>query len=1015
MRRFLLFLCGFFILISQVSAQDHIITITGTVLDANGAPVAGASITGKESGRGTSTDNGGHFVLSLPEGARTLVISAVNFSTLETGIAGKTTIGTVSLQPANKSLSEVVVVAYGTQHTTNVTGSVTTVKGNVLADRPFTSVDKALQGTVPGMFVSSGSGAPGSATDIVIRGIGSINANSSPLWVIDGAIATTTDLTSNTTTANPLSAMNPDDIESISVLKDAASTAPYGSRAGNGIVLVTTRKGRAGLTHISATGEFGQNSRAYTPTNIPENSLQLQTTLRQDLINGGYARTPLAADQFITQDFNYPSNYSTINTNWFDAVSQKGGQSQVTLSLAGGNDKTTIYASAGYFDQQGISISSDFQRFTGALAVTHKASDRFTLSANINGSNTAQHTPSNGGTLANPVLSSYLLLPWYTPRLPNGSFRYGANDSLNEFSQSVGIFNPLVISAWNNNLAQQTVLRGNATGELKILDRLKFTSRLAGEYLAVQEEQYLNPFYGDGYALGGYAQSNYNRVFDYTWSNFADLQQKVNASGDEYFDVKAGVEAYDYKLYSLAASGHNFPQTLALKYLANTANPLGASALPSEQTAFSYFGIAGFNYKDRYVVSGSLRRDESSVFGADHRWGTFYSVGASWNLNEETFLKSLSVFDLLKLRGSYGQTGNTNGFGFYTALPTYGSSNYSGQAGLVPTNAGDSELTWEKNRIINIGLDFAVLKDRIDGTIEYYHRSTNDLLTPIPLSLTTGFNAQNENVGSVVNKGIELVINARPVITPLFQWAVQFNIAHNTNRVTALYKGTPITTIPFNYSEGHDLQDYYLPIWAGVNTQTGQPQWYTDGSKKTLTADYSGAQFAFDHRSAAPTVFGGLDNTFTLGPWMLDIQFDYNYGNYIFDYFYGYLNSDGYYAGSYNQLNHQLQAWQKPGDKTDVPQIVPGRADPAFTPSTRWLYNGNYIRLRNLQFSYNFTPELLKRLHLEKLSIYIRGTNLATWGVDKNLPYDPESGINSQANLEVLIPKTLAAGIKIGF
>ena len=259
MRRFFLFLWSCFLLIGQVTAQSH--TISGTVLDANGAPVVGASIAVKGSNKGTSTGNNGSFMLTVPDNARTLIISAVNFASLEVGITGKTTIGSVSLQQANKSLSEVVVVAYGTQNKTNVTGSVTTVSGNVVADKPFTSVDKALQGAVPGMLVSSASGAPGSATDIVIRGIGSINANSSPLWVVDGAIITTSDLTVNTTTANPLSAMNPDDIDNISVLKDAASTAPYGSRAGNGVVLVTTKRGRAGLTHFSVTGEFGQNSR----------------------------------------------------------------------------------------------------------------------------------------------------------------------------------------------------------------------------------------------------------------------------------------------------------------------------------------------------------------------------------------------------------------------------------------------------------------------------------------------------------------------------------------------------------------------------------------------------------------------------------------------------------------------------------------------------------------------------------------------------------------------------------
>ena len=264
------------------------------------------------------------------------------------------------------------------------------------------------------------------------------------------------------------------------------------------------------------------------------------------------------------------------------------------------------------------------------------------------------------------------------------------NDSLGEFiAVNGGIFNPVVESKLNSNLAQQTALRGNATGEFKILDNLKLTSRFAAEYLAVQEDQYRNPFYGDGYADGGDASSNYTRVFDYTWSNFADWKQKVNAEGDIYLDLKGGVESYDYKYYTLQAAGHSFPLSQNLQYLASTSTPTTAYAVPDEQTTFSEFAIGDFNFKDRYIISGSVRRDESSVFGADHRWGTFYSVGGTWNINEENFMKQQELFSLLKLRASYGQTGNTNGFGYYTSIATFGTGyNYQGQPGIATNNVG---------------------------------------------------------------------------------------------------------------------------------------------------------------------------------------------------------------------------------------------------------------------------------------------------------------------------------------
>ncbi|GGB04457.1 SusC/RagA family TonB-linked outer membrane protein [Puia dinghuensis] len=1025
MRRFLFFLCCFALLIDQVTAQNH--TITGTVTDANGVPVAGASVSVKGTNRGTSTGTDGTFTVTAPSTAKTLVISAVNFATQEVDVSGKTTVGTIQMKPGTQqNLNEVVVVAYGTQKKTNVTGSVQTVSGTLVADKPFTSVDKELQGAVAGLQASSTSGAPGSATDIRIRGIGSIYGSASPLWVIDGVVATIADLSVNTTTANPLSTLNPDDIESITILKDAVSTAPYGSRGANGVILVTTKKGKAGKSKINVVAEVGQNSRAFDPSNKPLTTPQYQQVLRESIINAQFATNNAQADALITNPnfIGFPASWTKYNTNWLDAVSQTGNQTQLNMSLSGGSDKTTVYASAGYFNQKGTSIASDFQRFSGSLAVTHKASDRFTLTADINASNTAQHTPANGGAFANPVLASFFLMPWYTPRNPNGSFRYGASDTLGEFGLNGGIFNPIVQAAYNVNLEQQTAVRGNATGELKILDNLKVTSRMAGEYIAIQEDQYRNPFYGDGYADGGDASSNYTRVFTYTWSNFADWRQNINKDGDVYFDLKGGIEALDTKYYTLQASGHSFPKTLALQYLANTSTPTLASAWPEENSQFSEFAIGDLNYKDRYILSGSFRRDESSVFGVNNRWGSFYSVGGSWNINEEQFMKQQNLFNLLKLRASYGQTGNANGFGRYTALPTYGGTysyqavtyggNYSGQPGLVPNNVGDSNLTWEKNNSFNIGLDFAVLKNRIDGTIEYYHRETTSLLSPVPFSLTSGFSSQNENIGSVVNKGIEVTINARPVVTRDFTWQIGFNIAHNINRVTALYQNKPIPFGDFNYTVGHDLQEFYLQQWAGVNTQTGAPQWYTDGTKKQITGGYDSAGLALNH-SASPSVYGGLTNTFTYKGLSLDFQFYYNFGNYIFDSWYNYYNSDGQYYGVLNQFTTQLNAWKKPGDKTDVPQLLIGGNNLSNSPSTRWLYKGDFIRLRNLQLSYNLPADLMKKAKLGSISIYIRGTNLLTFGTDKNLPFDPESGINSTTNLEVLIPKTFAGGIKVGF
>ncbi len=1013
------------LLTAHVLAQNRV--ITGVLKDANNAPVFGASITFKGYTKGTSTDNEGAFIISVPAAINSLIISGVNITAKTIDITGKTNLGIISLDSKNKSLDEVVVVAYGQQKKTNVTGSVSTVSGAQIADKPFTSVDKTLQGAVAGVQVSSTSGQPGSATDIRIRGIGSISADASPLWVIDGMYAKTGDFSSNTTTSNVLATLNPDDIESITVLKDAASTAIYGSRGANGVILVTTKKGKAGKTRIIVSGEVGQNSQAYNPSNKPLNSIQSQTLLRQSLINAGYATDNSSADAIITdpsQGLGILPNYTSINTNWNDVVQKKGNQSQYNISISGGNEKTQVYASGGYFNQIGTTLASSFKRFNGSLSLTHKATDRLTITSSINVGYSKQNTPFNGGTFANPVLAAFFLLPWYTPYNTDGSFRFGSSDSLGEFPSNGGLFNPVVIAAYNNNTYRQVSLRGNFQAEYKILNNLKFTTHYGGEYNDISEDQYLNPFYGDGYAASaaaaGSAFSAYKRNYNWTWSNFFDFRQNLNRDKDFYFDLKLGYEANEYNTYNLQTGAQGFPQTLLLKYLTSAATPTTSYVLPGATAASSEFSIADINYKDRYVLSGSFRRDASSVFGADHKNGNFYSIGGTWNINEENFLKESKTFSLLKLRSSYGQTGNQQGFGFYTPLATYGyGNNYAGQPGSGPNNVGNPSLSWEKNTIFNVGVDFGIINNRITGTIEYYARKTTSLLLNVPLSLTSGFTGQEENVGGLSNKGIEFTLGLRPIVTKDFNWSISFNIAHNVNRVTALYRNQPVPSGQgeFEYTVGHDFLTYYLPQWAGVNVNTGAPQWYTDNSShKVLTGSIDSANFVLnDKYSASPKIFGSLTNSFTYKGFSLDVQFNYNFGNYLYD-TWGFINeSEGSFLGSYNQTTRELQAWQKPGDKTDIPQIIYGGNNNSTGQSTRYLFKGNYIRLRNVQLSYSLPKTVFSKINLSSISIYVRGTNLLTFATDKNLPYDPESGIYSATNLDIFIPKSITGGIKIGF
>ena len=1007
MKKFLLLIGAWLCCLCELSAQSR--TITGKVLDDKNNPVANVSVVLKGTAKGTTTNETGDFSIGVSANTTTLVISSVNYATQEVDITSNTS-PTIKLLPTSGSLSEVVVVAYGNQRKTNVTGSVATVSSSYLENKPFSSVDKALQGAVPGLLASSASGAPGSATEIRIRGIGSINASANPLWVIDGIIATTGDISSNTTTANILSSLNPDDIESISVLKDAAATSIYGSRAANGVIIVTTKKGKAGKTTLNASGEAGSIDLAYKPTNKSLTTPQTRLLLGEALVNSGDAADTAEAGALIDDPtiFGYNGN---VNTNWLNTVTRTGTQQQYNISLSGGNDKTQFYASGGYFKQDGTTIATYYKRYNGSLSVTHKATSRITFNAGLNGSTSDQETPSSGGTFSNPVLASYFLLPWYKPYNDNGSPRYG--DST-EFTLNGGVFNPIAQAALNQATAKQTTFRGYVSGEYNIIDNLKFTTRYSGELLTIQEDQYRNPFYGDGQAQGGDAFSVYRRIFDWTWSNLLDYRINLIEDKDFYLNLQLGQESQKFNNYILQAGGQGFPATLALKYLASASTPTTAFVLPSATSTSSYFSSANINYKDRYILSGSFRRDGSSVFGANHKWGNFYSVGASWNINEEEFLRDSKFISLLKLRSSYGENGNALGFGYYASLATYSyDANYSGNPGSRPNNVGNPDLTWEKNKAFNVGLDFGLLKNRIGGTVEYYSRTTSGLLANIQLSRTSGFASQLQNIGALSNKGFEISLNGRPFNGKNFTWDIAFNIAHNKNRVTELYGGRPVGSGNYNYTVGHDLQSFYLRQWAGVDPANGDPLWYVDSSYTKTTNNFSNAPRQLNY-SAAPKYYGAFTNTFTYKGFSLQVQFNYNFGNYILDTWGSYTSSEGTYLGSFNQLSNQLNRWQKAGDVTNVPKIVYGGNKNSYRTTTRFLYKGDYIRLRNVQFGYNLPKSVLAKMHMSNINIYVRGTNLFTIVKDKNLPFAPEQGIDSQGNLEIFIPKTITAGLKIG-
>jgi TonB-dependent starch-binding outer membrane protein SusC len=885
--------------------------------------------------------------------------------------------------------------------------------------QPFTSVDKALQGQVAGLQSVAASGAPGANQQIRIRGISSITASNAPLFVIDGVPANTNDLSRLTTTANILSTLNPNDIESITVLKDAASASIYGSRAANGVILVNTKRGRAGKTRFRFDTEVGYSDRAY----VNERFRPLTSTEYLELTKEGLTNAGTAPAQ-ITATLNALGANTNENFDWVDAVTRRGKQQQYNLSASGGNDRTTYYLSGGYFLQEGTIIATDMNRTNGAMRITTKATDKLNLSANINAGFVRQRTPSNGGAFANPAGVAYFLLPTFSGYHPNGNF----NILTPEFPATGNEFNPLYLAANDKRQLRELSLRGNAYAEYSFLPNLTFKSSVGADLSNLEEDLYNNPLYGDGAVLAagspnfgnvsynasttGRAYSYYTRYFNWVWTNTLNYRHNLTSAGDVTANILLGYESQKNTLYSNSVQGRGFIQSPAflLRYPASTSTPTTASATASEYSFISQFSSLDLNYKDRYILSGSFRRDGSSRFGSNNKYGNFWSVGASWNIDRESFMQNVAFINQLKLRTSYGVNGNA-GIGNYDFFPGYSfGSSYNSAPGSAPSNVGNLDLTWELNKPFNVGLDISVLKSRLSLTAEYYSRKSEDLLLAVPLSATTGFTSQTRNIGSLKNSGVELTVIGIPFQTKNFTWTSNFNFAHNRNEVLSL-PSPQIGT--FIIRPGLDIQTFYARVYAGVDPANGDPLWYTDSTRKSTTNNYSAA-LRVPYGSASPRYFGGFTNTFNFKGFTVEAQLNYQFGNYVQDPWAGYYLGAGF-SGSDNKVARILERWQKPGDITDIPKYIYGGNKSFQSFSSFYLNKGDFIRLRNLQLGYTFPKTILSKINFTNAFLYVRGTNLYTWVRDKNLAWDPEQGVASQSNLDVFVPKTMTIGLNLGF
>ncbi len=993
----LVLLFTFLLPMIAVMAQSR--SITGKVTDDNGRPVPNATVMIKETGAGTSTDLNGNFSIQVDARSKTLVFSYVGMASQEITIGNRSTINT-TLKQEGRSMDEVVVVAYGTQVKKKVTGAISRVAGSELENKPFTSVDQMLQGKVPGLLSTSPTGQPGGIQQIRIRGIGSVTAGAAPLYVIDGVPVNTGDFSRLNNTSNALAGLNPNDIESVSVLKDAASASIYGSRAANGVILITTRQGRAGKSKIRVDSELGFGNTAYiNDAAKPLNRDEYFTLTREGLVNAGVSQATMDAT------LNNLGFNNTANENWVDLVTRQGTTQNINASISGGDPKTTFYTSVGFFDQKAVVIGSDFERYSGTFNIKHRATEKLSIGINTTGSYIHQNSPSQSSNFRNPVADAYWLRPSQNAYNPDGT----VNFSTSTFNQ---LYNPLAIAQYDRIQLNNVKVLANMNGEYQFYKDLKFTTKFGIDFINIEEERYDNPFFGDSRTVGGRMYNYDTRVANWVWSNLLNYRHEFLSSKDLSLDMTVGYEAQKSKQYQITTRGEGVPATTSIP-LPVPSSPSVANGARTDYSFVSALSMMQWGYKNKYILSGSIRRDGSSRFGSNNKYGTFWSVGGAWNLDQENFIQHINFINALKLRASYGVNGNAE-IGNYTWKGTYiFNANYNQQPGSAPNQVENPDLTWEINKPFNVGIDAVVWDGRVTLNADYYIRNTENLILNDPLSRTSGFNSVSANVGSMENKGWEFQLNVIPVRTKDFTWDITFNLALNKNKVTSLRNNADILALPFVRRVGEDFQAIYTRLWAGVDPANGNPLWYTDATKTQTTSTVTTVQRAIIG-SASPKGFGSFSTALNYKGFILDAQFNYQYGNLVYDNW-GFISwSDGFNP-QLNKIRKQLGRWQKPGDITDIPKYVYGGANVSNAESSRWYYKGDFVRLRDLTLSYTVPKSATSVLKLDNVRFYVRGTNLWTKAFDKDITFDPEQPINGVNDLQILIQRTISLGLSLGF
>lgn len=1023
MRKIILALLVGITFMLPATAQDR--TVSGKVLDEKGNPLEGISVLVQGTNRGASTAADGSFSVSAPRTA-TLVFSGVNFERLTMRATADNP--TVVLRAKSNPLEEVIITGYQARKKRDDAGAISSVKAAQIENLPSVSVDKALQGKAAGVLVQANNGIPGGNINVRIRGESSIQAGNDPLYVVDGVqINTRNDALF--TQANPLAFLNPDDIESIDILKDAASAAIYGSTASNGVVIVTTKKGKTGKTRFSVNSSLGfvnplkkldvLNSQEFyqirseavgVANNLPANNLAVKRNVLT------LFRVPSANTMTDAQADSAAAALPTYD--WQDESFRQGNIRTISLSATGGNDKTNFRISGSTELQEAFVTKADFNRYGLKFDLTNKATSRLTFNTSINLSTILQNNPfggdntGGGSFLGNPAFAAAAILPMNPIRNADGTY-YGIPGA--SVASLIGTLNQNIaaVNEWRTGYARTNQMVGSIGADYKFTSWLTLRTVLGVDYRLLQSKSVADARTPDAFVRKGLVQvaSNWNTNIN----TFTTLNVNKTFGNRHKIDGLVGYEFRKENNEQLFASGDGFP-TFEFTNLNNAANPVSVGEFKTGYKRSSIFGNANYTYDSKYLLGIVARYDGSSRFGANKRFGTYYGVKVGWNIDREAFLVNSKVLSQLRLRFGLGVVGNDQ-IGNFDGVGQFGNGGvYNGSAGTLYTTIENPDLRWERITTANIGADFGLFDNRISGSVEVYKKKTKDLLLTQPLQASTGQNNFVSNVGRLENSGVELTLNTdiiRSKQTNAFGWNVNFVLGFNKQKVTELYGGINIlpSNAPF-LQVGQPVGALFTQKYAGVNPATGRPMWYD--SLGNLTYQVAARDRVLIGPTRLPKFSGGLTNRFSYKGFSVEAFFNFEYGRYATD---GQVNFLSENLARINSIQYFYDnRWTTPGQITDVPRENANGAETkgsgAQSGNRTW-FKADFIRLKTLTIAYDIpTGDLAgKKIGISSARLYVQGTNLYTYS--DSYGYDVEF-VNTATGI-VPQSRIITVGLQVGF